>query len=74
MLSYNFTISNRAKGKTTRNTLVKNAQTRLSVLGYDPGPADGLFGKRVSTAITKFQQDEGLPVTGQLDAATVNKL
>lgn len=50
------------------------AQRRLKSIGYDPGPLDGRRGKKTETAITQFQKDSGLPVTGQLDAATIEAL
>lgn len=49
---------------------VYQAQKRLKELGYDPGAIDGIWGKKTTTAIKRFQQDNGLPVTGQLDKQT----
>ncbi|MDO5288717.1 MAG: peptidoglycan-binding domain-containing protein [Pseudomonadota bacterium] len=54
---------------TTRLTL-RHAQTLLSGMGYDPGPTDGLAGRRTAAALRAFQQDHGLPTSGQLDDAT----
>jgi hypothetical protein len=51
-----------------------DAQKRLLVLGYQPGPADGVMGKKTTDAIKKFQQDKNLAVTGRLDADTAEKL
>jgi hypothetical protein len=45
-------------------------QDRLNVLGYDVGPSDGLLGKRTQAALREFQEEVGLPVTGQLDTTT----
>jgi N-acetylmuramoyl-L-alanine amidase len=42
------------------------AQQYLQQLGYNPGPADGKYGKRTESAIKNFQQDHGLPVTGMI--------
>ena len=39
-------------------------QRALKRRGYDPGPIDGLMGRRTTTAIRKFQADHGLAVTG----------
>jgi len=50
------------------------AQKKLEELGYDPGKADGIRGKKTVTAIKLFQEDSGLPVTGRLDSQTVAKL
>ena len=38
------------------------------------GPADGLMGKRTSSAIEAFQFEQGLPVTGRADLALLNAL
>jgi len=35
---------------------VRDLQEALHALGYDPGPADGVFGARTETAVKKFQQ------------------
>jgi membrane-bound lytic murein transglycosylase B len=42
------------------------AQQALTLLGYDPGPADGVAGSRTRTAIRSFQTDAGLPPDGHL--------
>ena len=54
--------------------VVAQAQTRLKALGYDPGSLDGRWGPKVAAAVRKFQQAQGLPVTGELDTATQEKL
>jgi peptidoglycan hydrolase-like protein with peptidoglycan-binding domain len=51
-----------------------DAQKLLAALGYQPGPADGSMGKRTVDALSKFQRDSKLPVTGKLDAATAEAL
>ncbi len=53
---------------------IYEAQKKLEELGYDPGKADGIRGKKTVTAIKLFQEDSGLPVTGRLDSQTVAKL
>lgn len=53
---------------------VRQAQKRLREFGYDPGPVDGIMGKKTVSAIESFQQDNGLPVTGKLNRATRQKL
>lgn len=53
---------------------VADAQAALKGLGYDPGPTDGIMGGRTTAAIQAFQQDYGLPMTGDLDASTVAAL
>jgi Putative peptidoglycan binding domain len=54
--------------------VVQQAQTKLTQLGFDPGTADGILGRRTSAAIKAFQKQSGLPETGTLDSATLAKL
>ncbi|HUS41560.1 MAG TPA: peptidoglycan-binding protein [Ilumatobacteraceae bacterium] len=54
---------------------VKALQTALMASGvFVPGGADGVFGPATKTAVSNFQRWNGLPVTGQVDAATSSKL
>ena len=53
---------------------VLELQKKLTVLGYDPGPMDGLWGKKTKTVLEKFQRDNGLSLTGELDEQTKQKL
>ena len=45
-----------------------NIQKGLVVAGFDPGPADGLFGQRTRVAIGKWQLSRGVDKTGFLVA------
>lgn len=45
---------------------VKTAQDALKNLGYEPGPADGVFGPATLSAIEIFQEDNGMKITGLL--------
>lgn len=49
---------------------VRQAQSRLNELGYNVGAPDGSIGPNTARGLRQFQQDNGLPVTGRLDAAT----
>ena len=49
-------------------------QTGLASLGFDPGSADGVFGRRTRAAITAWQKSVGIPATGYLDAAGARTL
>jgi peptidoglycan hydrolase-like protein with peptidoglycan-binding domain len=53
---------------------VREAQRALRDLGYHPGPIDGTFGPQTRMALEKYQVAEKLPVTGQLDAETMERL
>jgi peptidoglycan hydrolase-like protein with peptidoglycan-binding domain len=57
-----------------RPPFVREAQRALRDLGYHPGPIDGTFGPQTRTALEKYQLAEKLPVTGQLDAETMERL
>jgi peptidoglycan hydrolase-like protein with peptidoglycan-binding domain len=57
-----------------RPPFVREAQRALRDLGYHPGPIDGTFGPQTRTALVKYQVAEKLPVTGQLDAETMERL
>ena len=45
---------------------VRQAQTYLALLGYDPGPVDGQPGRRTTAAVRRFQQDLGMTPTGRI--------
>jgi ligand-binding sensor domain-containing protein len=53
---------------------VKRVQEALKLEGYDVGTPDGVAGTRTVTAIRKYQTDKGIPVTGQIDSATLSAL
>ena len=55
---------------------VKKLQQDLIDAGYDVGRtgADGFFGSNTMAAVKKYQQDNGLPVTGVADVKTQVKL
>ena len=40
---------------------IREAQALLNVLGYRPGPADGVWGKKSVTAYRSFLRESGLP-------------
>src|SRR5688572_18021089 len=49
-------------------------QRRLRALGYDPGPLDGVRGRRTIAALKAFQAAHGLEVDGLAGPATLEKL
>ena len=49
---------------------VRETQIVLLKKGYDPGPIDGMLGKKTIQAIRNFQKDSSLPITGKLDPKT----
>lgn len=53
---------------------LRAAQLRLLYRGFHPGPVDGVMGNVTRGALRRFQQAEGLPVTGALDDGTEAEL
>ena len=49
----------------TSRSLVQMIQTSLATLGYQPGPATGELTKATVVAISRFQAEKGMEVTGQ---------
>jgi hypothetical protein len=53
---------------------VAEIQSRLTLMGYDPGPVDGICGPRTQAAIRQYQQEHGLPLDGQPSVALADRL
>lgn len=53
---------------------LRTAQAALNYLGINPGPIDGLRGRRTRSALIEFQGRCTLPETGELDSETENRL
>jgi peptidoglycan hydrolase-like protein with peptidoglycan-binding domain len=56
--------SNAGDNRTLTRSEVVRLQSALTERGYDTGPADGVVGPKVRSAIRSYQSDAGLPVTG----------
>jgi len=56
------------------NEDVKNLQIMLEGLGLEPGRTDGYFGEKTAEAVRRFQEANGLPVNGEVDAKTAEKI
>ena len=52
----------------------REVQQALKDKGHDPGQVDGVLGPRTQQAIRDFQEANGLPATGRLDAETAAAL
>lgn len=50
------------------------AQSALSRLGFDPGPADGMIGAGTRQALRAWQRAQGLPADGYLSPQMVRRL
>ena len=46
-------------------------EQRLTALGFDPGPADGVFDEKTRRAIRRFQKARGQKVTGFIDQGSI---
>lgn len=53
---------------------IRKIQQLLTRAGYDAGPADGVMGARTRDAISRFQEAEGLAVTGTVTPELVKLL
>ena len=53
---------------------IHDAQQRLNELGFSVGTPDGRTGTRTKQQLSKFQQSRRIPVTGNLDQATIDEL
>ena len=67
-------LGGEAGGTVRRGTDVASVQQALDDLGYDPGPVDGAFGRRTSDALRRFQENNGLAVTGTITPETLERL
>ena len=52
----------------------RDVQHLLTMIGFEPGPIDGLVGRNTRAAIKDFQEAHGLEPTGQVDAALEDAL
>ena len=64
-LTYSSNVSS-SKGSKIRvaGVSIKDVQKALVRAGYDPGPADGEWGKKTRSAIQKFQRRKNLKADG----------
>ena len=77
--SVNVPDSWNAKGSTNSASysdrkVVAQTQAMLAKLGFDPGPADGLMGRKTRNAIMAFQQRSGMPINGKISAELIDAL
>ena len=66
-----------SKSEADKAAMIKEAQTLLAELGYDPGEADGLRGVATTDAIKAFQRDMGTAsrkIFGQVDQRLISAL
>lgn len=68
------TITSKKVSKYYMSSTIKKVQTKLNKLGYKCGKADGIFGKKTKKAIKKYQKDERLTVSGNINKVLLEKL
>lgn len=61
-------------GQTLSPEMVANVQGELKRLGYDIARVDGVWGESTRQALTEFQRDRDLAVTGRIDRGTLAAL
>lgn len=54
--------------------LVRDVQRGLASRGYDVGPQDGIYGDSTQQALRRFQRDQRMSTSGQIDAQTLAAL
>ncbi len=63
-----------ATGKAPLDRSILHVQVILDHLGFSPGILDGRPGLSLTAALKGFQESRGLPITGEIDAATLTVL
>jgi len=66
--------SNAKNSGSQSNNNVRQVQTALQQKGFDPGPIDGVMGRKTQKAISDFQRQQSLTASGRLDAQTKSAL
>ncbi len=56
------------------SSMVREVQTALQDKGFSPGKIDGQWGASTANAVTRFQEANALPPTGDPDARTLAEL
>ena len=54
--------------------LITKVQKKLTELGYEPGPVDGLVGPKTRSAVRRYQVVVGMPVDGRITPTLVARL
>lgn len=62
------------KKQQEKTNRVKYYQAGLRTLGYRVGKVDGMFGSKTSNAVKQFQKKYQLPISGDVDDKTLEKM
>ena len=63
-----------SRNYTSSPAVTRVVERKLVALGYFSDYPDGVYGKKEKLAIKRFQFDNGLAVTGEVDALTAQRL
>lgn len=64
----------RVKRPAMEGGIVRDVQRRLTKLGFNAGPADGIYGPQTAAAVQSFQIERGLLVDGEVGPRTARAL
>lgn len=67
-------VANRLERNELSPSDVRHLQTRLKESGFDPGPVDGIAGKRTLAALNAYRQSIQLPSVLAVSRATIGDL
>jgi peptidoglycan hydrolase-like protein with peptidoglycan-binding domain len=67
-------VTNDRGGSGAGSASTRQAQQALAARGYNPGPADGMWGERSRRAMMDFQRANNLPATGSLNTSSMQAL
>jgi uncharacterized protein len=62
------------KASLSQTELIRNIQSRLAQLGYNPGHINGVWSLDTEFAAQRYQRDEGLPVTREASDSLLKSL
>jgi peptidoglycan hydrolase-like protein with peptidoglycan-binding domain len=68
------TQQNQSGQQNASQSEIQQAQQQLKQQGLYNGSIDGIVGPETQTALMKFQREQGLPETAQLDQQTMGRL
>src|SRR4029453_8341304 len=54
--------------------IITEIQLILKIVGFDPGPIDGIMGPKTREALRQFQESRQLAPTGKVDEQTLRRL
>jgi peptidoglycan hydrolase-like protein with peptidoglycan-binding domain len=63
-----------AAGSNDDPTVIRKVQEKLNSMGYNAGAVDGAYGPKTQAALKKFQQSQGIQVSGELNQETLAAL